>query len=126
MRDGGESRSRCLTHVGAFNEFAAPSVEFKLLQRGVKMVAAVAGPINGEAFTYFISSRSLEEIEKQAISRSLERNYWRKMVTCRELGISRIDTAHSEYRSSFVQNGEEKSTWDWWPSYRKVTVGVRA
>ena len=33
--------------------------------------------------------RSLEEIEKQAISRSLERNYWRKMVTCRELGISK-------------------------------------
>ncbi|NLB05608.1 MAG: sigma-54-dependent Fis family transcriptional regulator, partial [Desulfobulbaceae bacterium] len=33
--------------------------------------------------------RSLEEIERQAISRSLERHHWRKMVTCRELGISK-------------------------------------
>jgi len=31
----------------------------------------------------------LEEIEKQAIFQSLERNHWRRMNTCRELGISK-------------------------------------
>ncbi|MCL1979992.1 MAG: sigma 54-interacting transcriptional regulator [Proteobacteria bacterium] len=33
--------------------------------------------------------QSLEDIEKQAILLSLERNRWRKMATCRELGISK-------------------------------------
>ncbi|MGD9947986.1 MAG: sigma 54-interacting transcriptional regulator [Desulfobulbus sp.] len=33
--------------------------------------------------------QSLEDIEKLAITISLERNRWRKMVTCRELGISK-------------------------------------
>ncbi len=32
---------------------------------------------------------SLEEIEKQAILLSLDRNQWRKMSTCRELGVSK-------------------------------------
>ncbi|MFP3983623.1 MAG: sigma 54-interacting transcriptional regulator [Desulfurivibrionaceae bacterium] len=32
---------------------------------------------------------SLEEIEKQAIFLALERNNWKKMATCRELGISK-------------------------------------
>lgn len=32
---------------------------------------------------------SLEDIEKQAIMLSLEKNRWRKMTTCRELGISK-------------------------------------
>ncbi|MBU0483838.1 MAG: sigma 54-interacting transcriptional regulator [Proteobacteria bacterium] len=34
-------------------------------------------------------SQSLEEIEKQAILTSLERNQWKKLATCRELGISK-------------------------------------
>jgi PAS domain S-box-containing protein len=33
--------------------------------------------------------QSLEEIEKQAIYLALERNHWKKMATCRELGISK-------------------------------------
>ncbi len=33
--------------------------------------------------------QTLEEIEHQAILLSLERNHWRKMATCRELGISK-------------------------------------
>jgi len=33
--------------------------------------------------------QTLEDIEKQAIMLSLERNRWRKMVTCRELAISK-------------------------------------
>ncbi len=32
---------------------------------------------------------SLDEIEKQAILAALERNSWRKLMTCRELGISK-------------------------------------
>jgi transcriptional regulator with PAS, ATPase and Fis domain len=32
---------------------------------------------------------SLDEIEKSAIQLSLQRNKWRKMLTCRELGISK-------------------------------------
>ena len=31
----------------------------------------------------------LEEIEKQAIFSALERNHWKKLATCRELGISK-------------------------------------
>ncbi len=49
-----------------------------------------------------------------------------EIKTCRELGISKIYTAHSDYKSTFVQDGQEKATWDWWPSYRKLTVGARA
>jgi DNA-binding NtrC family response regulator len=33
--------------------------------------------------------QSLEEIEKQAIYMTLERNNWKRMATCRELGISK-------------------------------------
>jgi len=33
--------------------------------------------------------QTLEEIEKQAIYMSLERNNWKRMATCRELGISK-------------------------------------
>jgi len=33
--------------------------------------------------------RSLDEFEKQAILAALERNGWRKIMTCRELGISK-------------------------------------
>lgn len=49
-----------------------------------------------------------------------------EIKTCRELGISKIYTAHSDYKSTFVQDGQEKATWDWWPSYRKLSVGARA
>jgi PAS domain S-box-containing protein len=32
---------------------------------------------------------SLEEVEKQTIYQALERNHWRRLATCRELGISK-------------------------------------
>ncbi|MBI3925699.1 MAG: hypothetical protein HY319_09175 [Armatimonadetes bacterium] len=48
-----------------------------------------------------------------------------ELRTCRDLGVSRIYTQHTDYQSTFVHQGKEKKTWDWWPSYRKVTVGVR-
>ncbi len=40
---------------------------------------------------------TLEEIEKQAIIEALKRNKWRKMATCRELGISK-DTLRRKLR----------------------------
>lgn len=48
----------------------------------------------GESFSAKVSvatggSLTLEEIEKQAISLSLERNKWKRMATCRELSISK-------------------------------------
>ncbi len=45
----------------------------------------------------FTSPMSLEEIEKQAIYQALERNKWKKMATCRELGISK-DTLRRKIR----------------------------
>jgi DNA-binding NtrC family response regulator len=41
---------------------------------------------------------TLEELEKQAILLALERNSWKKMKTCRELGISK-DTLRRKLRS---------------------------
>lgn len=53
--------------------------------------------------------QSLEDIEKQAIILSLERNRWRKMATCRELGISK-DTLRRKIERYGISNplgGEE-------------------
>ena len=35
------------------------------------------------------SGLTLEQIEQQAIHNCLERNKWKKMITCKELGISK-------------------------------------
>lgn len=43
------------------------------------------------------TGKSLEDIEKLAILQSLERNQWKKMKTCRELGISK-DTLRRKIR----------------------------
>lgn len=48
---------------------------------GFEEQAAEAAPTSGP--------QTLEEIERQSILLSLERNRWRKMATCRELGISK-------------------------------------
>ena len=53
--------------------------------------------------------RSLEEIERQAISRSLERHYWRKMVTCRELGISKDTLRRKIERYGLVNPLDDES-----------------
>lgn len=46
---------------------------------------------------------SLEQIEKQAIESSLQRNKWKKMITCRELGISK-DTLRRKIERYGLQN----------------------
>jgi len=47
--------------------------------------------------------QTLEDIEKQAIILSLERNRWRKMITCRELGISK-DTLRRKIERYGINN----------------------
>ncbi len=49
------------------------------------------------------SGLSLEQIEQQAISSSLERNKWKKMRTCRELGISK-DTLRRKIERYKLEN----------------------
>jgi len=46
-------------------------------------------PQEAAANTDMPSPRSLDEFEKQAILAALERNGWRKLMTCKELGISK-------------------------------------
>lgn len=46
---------------------------------------------------------SLEQIEQQAITNSLERNKWKKMITCRELGISK-DTLRRKIERYNIEN----------------------
>lgn len=40
-----------------------------------------------------------------------------ELKSLKELGITRISTTHKNYQSSFVINGQERKTWDWWPTY---------
>lgn len=49
------------------------------------------------------AGHSLEEIEKQAIESSLERNKWKKMITCKELGISK-DTLRRKISKYKISN----------------------
>ncbi len=57
-------------------------------------------PLDGEAGT---APQTLEEVEKQAILLALERNRWRKMATCRELGISK-DTLRRKIKKYGLEN----------------------
>ncbi len=51
--------------------------------------------------------QTLEEIEKQAIALSLERNKWKKMATCRELNVSK-DTLRRKIKKYELQNHLER------------------
>lgn len=56
------------------------------------------------------ASQTLEEIEKQAIFISLEKNKWRRMDTCRELGISKDTLRRKIERYGLInQSAEEVS-----------------
>jgi transcriptional regulator with PAS, ATPase and Fis domain len=52
--------------------------------------------------------QSLEVIEKSAIQLSLQRNKWKKMLTCRELGISK-DTLRRKIEKYQLSNALEIS-----------------
>ena len=49
------------------------------------------------------AGNTLEQIEQQAISNSLERNKWKKMMTCKELGISK-DTLRRKIERYNLEN----------------------
>ena len=51
---------------------------------------------------------SLEKIEKSAIHLSLQRNKWKKMITCKELGISK-DTLRRKIQRYDLTNPLETS-----------------
>ncbi|HPZ06663.1 MAG TPA: hypothetical protein PL110_01000 [Candidatus Eremiobacteraeota bacterium] len=36
------------------------------------------------------------------------------------LGITEISTTATGFKSSFVQNGQRKYSWDWWPTYMSI------
>ncbi len=50
-----------------------------------------------------VSGMSLEQIEKEAIHNALQRNKWKKMITCRELGISK-DTLRRKIERYELEN----------------------
>ena len=60
--------------------------------------SAASGRVSRDA-----GPQTLEEIEKQAIALALERNKWKKMVTCRELGISK-DTLRRKIKRYGLKN----------------------
>lgn len=39
-----------------------------------------------------------------------------ELVSLSQLGIEKISTSHKNFRSVYVRNGREHSTWDWWPT----------
>lgn len=41
-----------------------------------------------------------------------------ELKTVQELGISEISVEHKNYKSSFVMNGKQQASFDWWPSVR--------
>ena len=63
-------------------------------------------PETNTVHTSVVDDRSgftLEQIEQQAIANSLERNKWKKMMTCRELGISK-DTLRRKIERYQLEN----------------------
>jgi PAS domain S-box-containing protein len=68
---------------------------------GIRTETAEQEPTGGIA-----AGLSLEEIERQAILRSLERNRWKRMLTCRELQISK-DTLRRKIEHFGLQNPAE-------------------
>jgi len=40
-----------------------------------------------------------------------------ELKTLKDLGITEISTQHENYESTYLQNGQVKSTWSWWPTF---------
>jgi PAS domain S-box-containing protein len=82
---------------------------FILCEGGYIQPQHLPDPFAAAGFSEFVASKgdtgpqSLEDIEKQAIILSLERNRWRKMATCRELGISK-DTLRRKIERYGISN----------------------
>lgn len=47
-----------------------------------------------------------------------------ELQSVQDLGITEISVNHKNYKSTFVRNGQQQASWDWWPSVkglRKMT-----
>lgn len=65
---------------------------------------SILSPDNHSVFAAnILESMTLEQIEQQAILYSLKRNKWKRMMTCRELGISK-DTQRRKIERYNLQN----------------------
>ncbi len=60
--------------------------------------------------TAAVEPKTLEEVEKQTIFDALERNKWKRMATCRELGISKDTLRRKISRFNLKNQLEEKIT----------------
>ncbi|MCF6188195.1 MAG: sigma 54-interacting transcriptional regulator [Desulfobulbaceae bacterium] len=60
--------------------------------------------------TAAVEPKTLEEVEKQTIFDALERNKWKRMATCRELGISKDTLRRKISRFNLKNRLEEKIT----------------
>jgi hypothetical protein len=49
-----------------------------------------------------------------------------ELRSIQELGITSISTQHENLKSSFVMKGQERSTWDWWPTCMLVYPSILA
>jgi len=56
------------------------------------------------------SPKTLEEVEKQTVFDALERNNWKRMATCRELGISKDTLRRKIRRFNLTSQLEQKIT----------------
>ena len=63
--------------------------------------------LSGVSTGNVVSPQTLEDVEKQAINLALERNKWKKMATCRELGISK-DTLRRKIKKYQLRNPLER------------------
>jgi len=43
-----------------------------------------------------------------------------EIKSLQSLGITEISVTNKNYQSSFVQNGQQRYSWDWWPTYMAV------
>ncbi|MBI5242498.1 MAG: hypothetical protein HY922_02290 [Elusimicrobia bacterium] len=49
-----------------------------------------------------------------------------ELRTLQEMGITKIHTDQENLKSRFVMNGQERSTWDWWPTCMLVYPSILA
>ncbi|HXE72977.1 MAG TPA: hypothetical protein VNO81_09980 [Candidatus Nitrosotenuis sp.] len=43
-----------------------------------------------------------------------------ELKTVQELGITEISVRHTNYKSTFVRNGQSYAMWDWWPNVKAL------
>jgi hypothetical protein len=49
-----------------------------------------------------------------------------ELRTVQEIGITKIYTVQKNLKSHFVMNGQDRATWDWWPTCMLVYPSILA